>query len=156
IWFHHAHYRTFKAYYTEHVQVHLRSEFPTLVSYQRFVELMPRVLLPLTAYLHTQLGACSGISFIDSTPLAVCRTARIRGHRVWDQETVLLSHGRAHRALFPHQPERSRFNRRRRDLAQVINLVRQAVLEVLDLAQDAHCIIDSLPVPVVQFYYVPQ
>lgn len=83
IWFHHAHYRTFKAYYTEQVQIHLRSEFPTLVSYQRFVELMPRVLLPLTAYLHTQLGACSGISFIDSTPLAVCRTARIRRHRVF-------------------------------------------------------------------------
>jgi len=83
IWFHHAHYRTFKAYYTEHVQIHLRGEFPTLVSYQRFVELTPRVLLPLTAYLQTQLGACSGISFIDSTPLAVCRTARIRRHRVF-------------------------------------------------------------------------
>jgi hypothetical protein len=27
---------TFKAYYTEHVQAHLRAEFPTLVSYQRF------------------------------------------------------------------------------------------------------------------------
>lgn len=74
----------------------------------------------------------------------------------WDQETILLSRWREHRDLFPHQPERSRFNRRRRDLAQVINLVRQAVLQVLDLAQDTHCIIDSLPVPVVQFYYVPQ
>ena len=74
----------------------------------------------------------------------------------WDQETVLLSHWREHRDLFPHQPERSRFNRRRRDLAQVINLLRQAILQTLDLAQDTHCIIDSLPVPVVQFYYVPQ
>ena len=36
ILFHQSHYRTFKAYYTEHVQCHLRSEFPTLVSYQRF------------------------------------------------------------------------------------------------------------------------
>lgn len=74
----------------------------------------------------------------------------------WDQETVLLSRWGAHRDLFPHQPERSRFNRRRRDLAPVINLLRQAVLQTLDLAQDTHCIIDSLPVPVVQFYYVPQ
>ena len=74
----------------------------------------------------------------------------------WDQETVLLSHWREHRDLFPHQPERSRFNRRRRDLGQVINLVRQAVLQALDLAQDTQCIIDSLPVPVVQFYSVPQ
>jgi Transposase DDE domain len=78
-----SHYRTFKAYYTEHVQVHLRAEFPKLVSYSRFVELMPTVLLPLVAYLHTQMGACTGISFVDSTPLAVCHNARIRQHRVF-------------------------------------------------------------------------
>ena len=36
ILFHQSHYRTFKAYYTEYVQRHLHSEFPTLVSYQRF------------------------------------------------------------------------------------------------------------------------
>ena len=40
ILFQQSHYRTFKAYYTEYVQRHLRSEFPTLVSYSRFVELM--------------------------------------------------------------------------------------------------------------------
>ena len=33
-----------------------RAGFPTLVSYQRFVELMPTVLVPLVSYLHTQLG----------------------------------------------------------------------------------------------------
>jgi hypothetical protein len=30
--FHQSHYRTFKAYYREYVQVHLMSEFPHLVS----------------------------------------------------------------------------------------------------------------------------
>jgi hypothetical protein len=40
IYFHQSHYRTFKSYYQEHVQVHLRQEFPALVSYGRFVELM--------------------------------------------------------------------------------------------------------------------
>jgi len=84
ILFHQSHYRTFKAYYTEYVQCHLHSEFPTLVSYQRFVELMPTVLVPLLAYLHTQLGSCTGISFIDSTSLAVCRNPRIHQHRVFD------------------------------------------------------------------------
>jgi Transposase DDE domain len=73
----------------------------------------------------------------------------------WDQETVLLSQWQEHRDLFPQQPERTRFNRRRRALAPAINLVRQAVVQVLDLADDPYCIIDSLPVPVVQFYYVP-
>lgn len=77
ILFHQSHYRTFKAYYIEYVHRHLRSEFPTLISYSRFVELIPTVLVPLVAYLHTQLGQCSGISFIDSTPLAVCHNARI-------------------------------------------------------------------------------
>ena len=83
ILFHQSHYRTFKAYYTEYVQRHLRSEFPALVSYHRFVELMPTVLVPLVAYLHTQLGRCTGISFIDSTSLAVCYNARIHQHRVF-------------------------------------------------------------------------
>jgi hypothetical protein len=84
ILFQQSHYRTFKAYYTEYVHRHLHSEFPNLVSYSRFVELMPTVLVPLVAYLHTQLGQCTGISFIDSTPLAVCHNARIHSHRVFD------------------------------------------------------------------------
>jgi DDE family transposase len=83
ILFQQSHYRTFKAYYTEYVQRHLDGEFHTLVSYQRFVELMPTVLVPLVTYLHTQLGRCTGISFIDSTPLAVCYNARIHQHRVF-------------------------------------------------------------------------
>lgn len=50
IHFHQSHYRTFKAYYTEHVQVHLNKEFPHLVSYTRFVALIPGMLIPLLAY----------------------------------------------------------------------------------------------------------
>jgi hypothetical protein len=76
-------YRTFKAFYTQHVQVYLRGEFPQLVSDNRFIELLPRVLVPLTVYLHTQLGACTGISFVDSTALAVCHNPRIHQHRVF-------------------------------------------------------------------------
>jgi hypothetical protein len=76
-------YRTFKGFYTQHVQQHLRAEFPHLLSYTRVVELMPRVLLPLAVYLQTQLGHCTGISFIDSTSLQVCHTARIHQHRVF-------------------------------------------------------------------------
>jgi len=37
IHFHQSHCRDFKAYYSKHVCQHLRSEFPGLVSYQRFV-----------------------------------------------------------------------------------------------------------------------
>jgi hypothetical protein len=83
IHFHQSHYRTFKAYYTEHVQVHLRAEFPHLVSYTRFVELMGRVLIPLSVYLRACFGVCTGISFVDSTALAVCANRRIARHRVF-------------------------------------------------------------------------
>jgi Transposase DDE domain len=83
IHFHQSHYRTFKAYYTEHVQVHLTSEFPHLVSYTRFVALIPSMLLPLLAYLQSRYGACTGISFIDSTSLEVCDPKRIHQHRVF-------------------------------------------------------------------------
>jgi hypothetical protein len=83
IHFHQSHYRTFKAYYTEHVQVHLTSEFPHLVSYQHFVALIPGVLVPMLAYLQSRYGACTGISFIDSTSLSVCDPKRITQHRVF-------------------------------------------------------------------------
>jgi hypothetical protein len=32
-----SHYRNFKAYYRQHVQVYLQGEFPHLISYERFV-----------------------------------------------------------------------------------------------------------------------
>ena len=41
------------------------------------------MLLPLAVYLSTQYGSCTGISFIDSTALAVCHPARIHQHRVF-------------------------------------------------------------------------
>jgi transposase len=84
IHFHQSNYRHFKAYYTKHVKVHLRSEFPSLVSYNRFVELMPDALLPLCAYLCTRLVMATGIAFVDSTPLAVCHNRRIFRHKVFD------------------------------------------------------------------------
>lgn len=83
IHFHQSGYRTFKRYYNEHVIQHLGSEFPKLVSYQRFVELMPRMCVPLTAYLLSQMGTCTGIAFVDATPLAVCHNRRIHSHKVF-------------------------------------------------------------------------
>jgi hypothetical protein len=84
IHFHQSHYRNFKAYYTEYVLVRLRREFPGLVSYNRFVEFIPSVLVVLCVYLRTFcLGTCTGISFIDSTALAVCKNPRIHSHKVF-------------------------------------------------------------------------
>jgi len=83
IYFHQSHYRNFKAYYTEQVCQHLQAEFPKLVSYERFVILMPSVLGPLSAYLKSLYGRCHGISFLDSTALLVCDNHRIHTHKVF-------------------------------------------------------------------------
>jgi hypothetical protein len=83
IHFHQSHYRDFKAFYTGHVLAHLRSDFPRLVSYSRFVSLIPSVLVPLAAYLETRRGQCNGLSFVDSTKLTVCHNRRIKQHRVF-------------------------------------------------------------------------
>lgn len=83
IYFHMMRYRDFKSYYTKYVLVHLHSEFPHLVSYNRFVELIPLTLLPLCLYLHSRLGPVTGISFVDATPLPVCHNRRIERHKVF-------------------------------------------------------------------------
>jgi len=81
--FHQQHYRTFKDFYLDHVCTHLRSEFPKLVSYSRFVSWIPSTLLPLCVYLKHCFGECTGISFVDSTSLKVCHNRRISRHRVF-------------------------------------------------------------------------
>jgi hypothetical protein len=81
--FHASSYRNFKAYYTEHVMKQYAGAFPRLVSYNRFVELMPAALVPLCGYLQSRKGRCSGVSFVDSTSLKVCHNRRIHSHKVF-------------------------------------------------------------------------
>jgi hypothetical protein len=75
--------------------------------------------------------------------------------RGWDMETEMLSQRREHRDLFPVIQTQSRFNRRRRGLMQAFNLIRQVILQCLDVAQDQECVVGSLPLPMVQFRLVP-
>ena len=85
ILFHLSSYRNIKKFYTCHVLKYMKSEFPKTVSYNRFVELQQKALLPMTLFLKmTRLGGCTGISFIDSTPLRVCHNKRIFNHKVFD------------------------------------------------------------------------
>jgi hypothetical protein len=92
-------------------------------------------------------------SATDSELIAMAIIGECRGH---DMETDLLSFWADHRDLFPRLPSQSRFNRRRRNLLPVFKLIRQAILRVLDVAQERLCVIDSLPVPVVKFHLAPQ
>ena len=84
ILFHDSGYRCFKHFYLEKVCKHLRHLFPNVVSYNRLVELEREVSVPLTLFIKkVLLGKCTGISFVDSTPLRVCKNRRIHVHKVF-------------------------------------------------------------------------
>ena len=82
ILFHQSNYRTFKHFYF-YVCSHLKKDFPKLISYNRFVYLMKNIFVPLFAYLLHVKGMVTGISFIDSTSIAVCHNKRIQRNRVF-------------------------------------------------------------------------
>lgn len=84
IMFHSSGYRCLKHFYKEYVCKHLRHLFPRVVSYNRFVELQHSFGIPLAIFIKkVLLGKCTGISFVDSTPLRVCRNQRIHIHKVF-------------------------------------------------------------------------
>lgn len=78
ILFHDSGYRCLKHFYMDKVCKHMRHLFPKVVSYNRFVELEKTVAIPLALFIkQVLLGKCTGISFVDSTPLRVCKNQRI-------------------------------------------------------------------------------
>lgn len=82
--FHLGGFRCFKHFYIYYVQKHMQNEFPKTVSYNRFVELMQSALMPMTIFAKTCcLGSCTGISFVDSTPIRVCSNKRIKRNKVF-------------------------------------------------------------------------
>jgi len=81
--FHQSHHRNFKHYYLDYVCTQLRDDFPRLVSYTRFLELMSEVTTPMVALLVSLLGSPSTANYIDSTKLVVCHNRRIRRHKVF-------------------------------------------------------------------------
>lgn len=55
----------------------MKREFPSAVSYNRFVELGKRVFFKLVFFLKLYaFGRCTGISFVDSTMIPVCHNLR--------------------------------------------------------------------------------
>lgn len=84
VMFHTGGYRNFKHFYLHYLQVHLQHLFPETVSYNRFVELMQSSSVPMVIFLKTCcLKEGTGISFIDSTPIRVCKNKRIKRNKVF-------------------------------------------------------------------------
>ena len=86
ILFHLGQFRNLKHFYINYVQKHMTDDFPQTVSYNRFTELQQKVLIPMTVFLQVScLGKCTGISFIDSTPLRVCHIKREKQNKVFKE-----------------------------------------------------------------------
>jgi len=84
ILFHLGQFRNLKHFYLFYVQKHLQGEFPQTVSYTRFVELQKKSAMPLAILLKTCcLGKCTGISFIDSSPIKACHIKREYSNKVF-------------------------------------------------------------------------
>jgi len=82
--FHSARFRDFKAYYQHLAQFHT-SEFPHLVSYNRFIALMPRVLVPLCFFTQSLPKTETGCYFMDATAIKVCHIKRAHANKVFKE-----------------------------------------------------------------------
>jgi len=83
IYFHQMRFRDFKSFYTQYLKQHLNKEFPNLLSYNRFVELMPSILIPMCAFIQAQSKTQTGIYFVDATTIDVCHVKRASSNRVF-------------------------------------------------------------------------
>lgn len=81
--FHLSHYRTFKDYYRNCVEQSMKTYFPKLISYSRFVEVMSSIFMPLATYLLSHSGKRTGLYYVDSTKLDVCHNKRIGRHKTF-------------------------------------------------------------------------
>jgi hypothetical protein len=84
LFYHFSGCKCFKYYYKNLVEGQLISYFPKLLSYNRFVQLKPRMNLYLFAFINlARIGNKTGIYFIDSAKLPVCHNLRIYSNRVF-------------------------------------------------------------------------
>jgi hypothetical protein len=79
-----SHYRTFKDFYLSCLSIQYKKDFPNLVSYTRFLELIPFAMMPLFILLMQMPGQKTGRYYVDSTKLPVCDNLRIRRHKVFE------------------------------------------------------------------------
>jgi len=85
ILFHSSSFRNLKHFYL-FVRAHMQKDFPHTASYNRFVKLQRKVCIHLAIFLETKsLGQCTGISFIDSTPIRSCHIKRKRQHKTFNE-----------------------------------------------------------------------
>lgn len=76
-------FKNFKMYYVCGIEQYYRPYFQEVPSYERFVQIIPKLFIPLSLLLHSLRGEETGVYVADSTKLAVCKCARRSQHRVF-------------------------------------------------------------------------
>jgi hypothetical protein len=84
ILFHLDPFKNFKVFYQYGVCHRHRDCFKDVPCYDRFIQIMPRLFMPLTILLHSLSGEETGVYFADSTSLKVCHNKRIHRHKTFD------------------------------------------------------------------------
>jgi len=81
--FHVSPCKVFKYFYIHYLTLQHKQDFPNLISYNRFVQLMPRLFVPMSMLLQGLFGEETGIYIADPTALPVCHNKRINRNRVF-------------------------------------------------------------------------
>ena len=104
--FHSSGFHDLKHFYL-YIKLHHRRAFPGLVSYSRFVELIPRCTIYVFALMESLRASSSEVAFIDATSLAVCKNKRIYSHKVFKN---LARRGKTTMGWFFRVPIEAGFN----------------------------------------------
>ena len=85
IWFQSSGFRNFKSFYNGFISQYGCDALPYLPSYNRFLELMPRVMAQLILFSQLHCGKRTGIYYIDSSCLPVCHLKRSKRHKTFKE-----------------------------------------------------------------------
>ena len=84
IFYHLSGMKCFQYYYEDIILDRLKEYFPKAVSYNRFIELIPRVFIHIMMFINSKrIGKETGIYYVDSKKLPVCHNLRIHSHKVF-------------------------------------------------------------------------
>ena len=83
IMYHTSYAKNFKYFYKTCIEYMHKDDFPKALSYNRFVELIPRLFVPLNVLMHLLFGEASGTYFIDATTIKACHNKRRYSNKVF-------------------------------------------------------------------------
>lgn len=86
VFYHWSGYKNFQYFYERFALIYLIDYFPTMPSYSRFVELIPRQAMKMFILLKVQslMSQRTGVYIVDSKKLPVCHNKRIHSNKVFE------------------------------------------------------------------------